>query len=391
MAKKIDPREMSLIPMDLALQVAEFKDGKPIGETARVPVMTEYFSWKRAFMNVWTGWPNDGKSTFFLFMALMKSLVDNWKWCIWSPEMYNAVLDDKGKLQTSASDLIDELVFMKEGLCPYLHFKRQYGIPQMSLERYIAACEWVKDHFVFIDPKERKYNSLLDNFRFWHDAYNFQGFLVDPFKNLDHSDDAGGRFDLYLDRLFTDTKRFTLETNSSFNFIAHPRNDKDPKNADGSYKICTQFALAGGAAWNNNMDGIFSTYRPWKHKNPADPRVQFFTLKQRKQQLVGRVGVYDKIEFAFDTNRYYFDGHCPIDGQYREPLAAKQEREVAKRKEEAAAGNAFKKAKITDQKTIEKIIESKNEHQLAGAVSIPFTEVAIEQDQDGPNDDKPIF
>jgi len=301
--------------------------------------------------------------------------------------MYNATLVD-GKIQTNASDLIDELVFMKTGKCPYLHFDKQYGIKQIGLKEYSDACQWVQEHFIFINPKERKYSSLLDNFKFWFDVYQFQGALIDPFKNIDHNEEAGGRFDLYLDRLFSDTKLFSLETNCSFNIIAHPRNDKDPKNPDGSYKLCSQFALAGGAAWNNNMDGIFSIRRPWKHKNPDDPRVEFFNLKQRKQQLVGRCGVYDKIEFNFTTNRYYFDGYEPIEGHYVEPIDVKHKREEKARKEAAAEG-AEKKPKKS---TVQKVTEAKHEQQLAAADQIPFTEV-VNKDliEDQREEDVPLF
>lgn len=342
MAKKPDLRLDSIVPIDLAVQLDEFDNGKPIGENARVPAIEENFSWKRSFVNCWTGWPNDGKSTFLLFMCLMKAIVDGWKFCIWSPEMYNSILDPKGKMITSASDLVDEIIFMKTGRSPLKHFQKMYGVKQMSREEYLRELEWVQEHFIFINPTNRKYNSLIDNFRFVFELFGTQGFVVDPFKNVDHSD-SGGRFDLYLDQLFADTKVFSLETNTSFNFVAHPRNDKDPKETDGSYKVCTQFMLAGGAAWNNSMDGIYSIYRPWKHKNPQDPRAQFFTLKQRKQQLVGRVGVYDKIEFKFETNRFYFDGHCPIDGSYWEPIYVKQDREKRTLKEKAAEGATKKK------------------------------------------------
>lgn len=341
MAKKIDPREDAIVPLDMGSQLNEFVNGKPTGENARIPVLHENFSWKKSFVNCWTGWPNDGKSTFFQFMMLTKSLVDGWKWCIWSPEMYNAIKDDKGKMRISASDIIDEIVFMLTGKNPYKHFEQKYGTKQMPSEEYIKACNWVQEHFIFIHPKDRKFSNLLDCFRYAHEIYNVQGFLVDPFKNIDHSEEGNGRFDLYLDKIFSETKEFALETNTCFNYIAHPRNE-DPRAADGSYKVCTQFMLAGGAAWNNNMDGIFSIARPYKHNNPLDPRVAFLTLKQRKQQLVGRAGIYSKIEFDFFTNRYYFDGKCPIDGSYKEPIELALERERERKKAEAST-NVFDK------------------------------------------------
>jgi hypothetical protein len=347
-----DKRHQSIVVIDEEELIKEFRNGKAVGEESRIEAIKENFSWKRAFQNCWTGWPNDGKSTYFMFMALMKSLVDDWVWCIWPPEMLNTYKDSNGKIKTSGSDIVDELVFMLTGKCPYLHYQKMYNIPQMPEFEYREAVQWVKKHFIIINPKQRKYTDLLDNFRYFYDVYKFDGALVDPFKNLDHNE-SEGRFDLYLDRVFSDTKEFALETDTSMNWIAHPKAQVDPKNQDGTFKICTQYMLSGGAAWNNSMDGIYSIARLFKHLNPIDPRVAFLNLKQRKQQLVGRVGKYDKIEFLFQTNRYYFDGHCPIDGTYNEPLYKKIENAKAANAEKAKAEPKKGKQKAAAEPTID--------------------------------------
>lgn len=382
MANKPDPRKESVLQIDVASQLEEFTNGKAIGENARIPVVHDNFSWKKSFVNCWTGWPNDGKSTFFLFMALMKSIVDQWKWCIWSPEMYNAIKGPNGKMVISAADIIDEVVFMKTGMNPYKHFQQKYGVPQMRQDEYVAALEWVQSHFIFVNPKDRKFSNLIDNFRYVFEYYGVDGFLVDPFKNIDHGDEGGGRFDLYLDRTFSETKEFSLETDTSFNYIAHPRNDKDPKNPDGSYKLCSQFMLAGGASWNNNMDGVFSISRPFKHNKADDPRVTFFNLKQRKQQLVGRCGAYSKIEFDFLTNRFYFDGNCPIDGSYKEPIDQALKREAERAKQEKESISAFKgKPKTKGGKADVKPKE----------VAIQFEEVKVDFEQEPGKEHDTLF
>lgn len=367
MAKKPDPREDNLLLPDLATAIHEFENGKPIGETARIPVVSENYSWKGGFVNCWTGWPNDGKSTFLMFMMLVKSICDGWKWCIWSPEMFNAQLDSKKKMILSAGDIIDELVFMKTGQTPYKHFKPMFGVQQMQKDLYVDTWQWITEHFHFVNVKDRKYNSLLDTFRFYHDMYNFKGFVLDPWKNIDDSGESG-RQDQFLKNAFADIKSFSLETDSSFNIVAHPRSDKDPKNPDGSYKVCTQFTLSGGSEWNNSMDGIYSVHRPFKHRDPQDRRVAFYNLKQRKQQLVGRVGVYSKIEFDFKSNRYFFDSHCPIDGSFLESIDSIEKRQKAAKAEEKKQEQP-KKKKAED-----------------ATQDIAFTDVTIAID-----DDKPTF
>lgn len=317
--------EASYLAPDIALMVREFSEGKEIGETARISVIEDIFAWKRGFVNCWTGWPNDGKTTFFFFMALVKSMIDGWKWCIWSPEMLSSHRLNK-KVVTSASDIYDDLIYMKTGKTPYKHFAQRYNIQQLTLDEYMAAIEWVEKYFYVIHPTDRRPGSVFNTFKFMFDKYGCDGYLIDPFKSFKQQED--GRTDLVLDELFLTSKEFSLETHSSVNYIAHPKSQRETKEKDGPnkgrYKVVTQDMLSGGAAWDNGMDGIFSIYRPERHLSPIDPKVTFFNLKQRKSHLVARRGAYEDIRFDFLTNRYYFDGICPIDGQLSKERKKKQ-------------------------------------------------------------------
>lgn len=317
-----NPLFQSYVPPDLKQMLKEFREGKAIGESAHVEQISNLFSWKPGFLNCWTGWPNDGKSTFFLFMALVKSKHDGTKWCIWPPEMINSYRDG-AQIKISASDIYDELAYMLTGKSPYLHFEKKYGIKQIGEDEYLDAIAWVRQHFYIIYPKDRKYKDLANNFLFFHEYFGCNGFLADPFKSFKHEE--SGRTDFYMDDLFGEYKELAVKTNGFMNFIAHPKSQKETLNKDGSFKVCTQFMLAGGASWDNSMDGIYSTYRANRHKNPTDPVVHFYNLKQRKQQLVGRVGVYEHIEFDWNINRYYFDGVCPIDGSFKNPVQSQME------------------------------------------------------------------
>jgi hypothetical protein len=329
--------KLSYVPPNIAQMVNEFTEGKPIGVEAGVDHIKEGFSWKRGFINCWTGWPNAGKSTFLMFLMMMMSIKQGWKWCLWSPEMMSSYINDKGEVIMTGSDIYDELVYMKTGKCPWSHYKNMFGIEQMPIEEYLEALSWVKDHFYVIDPEDTTPAGIIREFESMHKAYKFDGYLIDPFMNLD-LDESGMRTDLYLARIFRDFRKFALKTNSCVNVVAHPKSQDEVKNPKtGAYKVCTQFMLSGGAAWNNNFDGIYSIYRPWGHKDPKEVKdgempseVWFYRLKQRKQQLVGRLGVAKGIHFDFETNRYYFDGVCPIDGtkkrfgKDRPPMSSQQ-------------------------------------------------------------------
>jgi hypothetical protein len=182
----------------------------------------------------------------------------------------------------------------------------------------MEALEWVQDRFYVISPKDKNYKNLIDTFMYHYEKLGFDGWVIDPFKNIQF--EANGTMDNVLHRIFDDFKECSIMSNSSINIIAHPKSDNEPKKQDGSYKVCTQFNLLGGAAWNNSMDGIFSLHRPYAHQDPNDPTTWLYHLKQRKKHLVGETGVYKHIEYVPRTNRYHFAGKCPIDGSFKPPI-----------------------------------------------------------------------
>lgn len=290
----------------------EFTNGKEVGENAGIPGdMETRYTWKRTFLQCFTGWPNDGKTTFFMFLALLKSIKDGWKWCVWSPEMLSS--EKRGdQILRNANDLVDELVYMLTGKCPYKHYHKLYKLEQMPVEEYKSALTFIREHFIFVHPQEKTFDHLIDLYFKVYNDHKIDGFLIDPFKNI--RQEKFGRSDQILDEAFDKFKDFAIDTNSSMNFIAHPKSLNDQKEKDGSFKVVDQFMLLGGAAWDNGLDGIYSVYRPYRHEDVSDPNVEFYSLKKRKQQLTGKRGVVKNIQFNIKTNRYYFDGICPIDG-----------------------------------------------------------------------------
>ena len=316
MANKIDPRADSYFAPDRAVMLNEYGDGKEVGESSRIEALDKTFKWKRGFQNGWTGNPNDGKSTIIQFLALVKCKVDNWKACLWMPEMMSSHRDKSGKVWINANDIYDELIFMLTGKCPYKHFSEQYGIKQIPIEEHQEALNWIEEHFIVIYPEDRKFKNIIDNFYYQHEVNGCDIFLGDTWKDIDHHEE--GRTDNHITKLLREGREFALKSHTVLNWVLHPRSDKEVKDKAGKYKVVDQYMVSGGAAFNQSLDGFFSIYRPFKHENPNDPRVELYTLKQRKQQLVARVGVCDGIEFDWKTNRFYWNGSCPIDGSFKE-------------------------------------------------------------------------
>lgn len=311
----MDPKySESMVQIDYERYLSLHEKGEESGDSANVLKMAENFSWKRGFVNTWTGHPNMGKTTFFMFMALVQAKSANWKWCIFPPEMLSAYRFD-GKTRITAEDIHFDLVYMLTGLCPWRRYAHKYRLEMIDEVMLMKSLKWIEEHFIIVYPKEKTYKSLIDNFRYFYEYYGVDGFLIDPFKNL--QDSVNERTDIYLNRIFAECKDFALETNSSFNFVAHPRSgnvrNEGATESERTFKIATQYDLSGGAAWDQSMDGIYSIYRPNRHIEPNDGTTEFYNLKQRKAQLVGKLGVVEDIFFDWRSNRFFFDGVCPVD------------------------------------------------------------------------------
>lgn len=304
-------------PPNMELMVNEWNEGAETGEPSRIDEMNEIFAWKRGFVSGWYGWANDGKGTFFDFVSLMKAKVDGWKWCLFKPEDMSSRKTESGIVIT-ADDIYNNLVWALTGKTPYKNFAKSHGLKVIPLDEYMAAIEWIERHFFVLYPKDRRFKSLMDDFKFYYEKFGIDGFLVDPWKSV-VMEKSGETIDQVLNTAFIEIKEFSLQTNSSFNIISHPKSMMDVKEKNGAYKVVNQYMIAGGAQWDNNMDSQYSIYRPERHLSPSDPKVHFINLKQRKAEIVGvKRGIYENIRFDFLTKRYFFNGVCPIDGSMRE-------------------------------------------------------------------------
>ena len=301
------PKADEVYAPDWELAKKYYHKGRPRGLSCEIPEMEQNFSWKKGFLQCFTGWPNFGKTGFTMHMMLIMSIAKGWKWVIWSPEM----MDSIGGVKLTANDIFDQMAHSMMGKNPDRYYNQQ-----PSLEEYQETYKFLTEHFKVIYPHKRSAQGILDMFVQLKDSFDFQGVLLDPFKSLHH--DTSERWDIYLERTFDSFKTFATESNTIFNLVAHPNSldkakIKDKTGEQIGMNVCDQFMLSGGSAWNNTMDAVFSIHRPNWWQNPQDPNVEFYSLKIRKQNLVGRTGKVDDIVFNIQENRYYFSGGSPLD------------------------------------------------------------------------------
>lgn len=298
-----------ILKTDLDVFISEYNNGVAIADSCGIPFLKDRFSWKRGFQNVFTGYPNDGKTMFALFCMLFKGVKDGWKWVVWSPEMRSSAFVN-GKVRVNYHDLLNEMIWTLAGKTPYKHIADKYFAERLTLDEVMYYLDIVQQHFITINPKDRTPEAIYTELKRIYEDQGFDGVLIDPFKNLEH--DIRVRDDIYLDRVFSMYKDFAIETNSVMNWIAHPKANVQRLNADGTLKYCDQYMLNGGAAWDNNMDGIYSVFRPNRLVKMSDPDVWFLNLKQKKQALTTERGVVDNITFDIKKYRYLFGGIDPF-------------------------------------------------------------------------------
>lgn len=319
-----DKRYKSYCPPSDVRMKKEYEGGLQIGETSCINNdFDNVYSWMRTHVNSFYGWSKDGKSLMTEFLSIVKAKKSGWKTCMFKQEDMGSFFEN-GKAQVTADRIYAKLVWMYTGITPFEHFAKKNNTPLLPWEKYQEVMQWIKDHFFIVYPTDRKYRNILDEFLFFYETFGIDHFVIDPWNTvgLDNID----RGDERLVQAFVHAKEFVLKTNSVMSIVNHPGSRHEVKEKNGAYKVVSQFMQLGGSAWDIKMDGQFSCHRPFRHKVANDPRVHFYNLNQRDSEIVGAErGCYEKIEFDRKRRQYYFDGLCPIDGSFKNPIQAEIE------------------------------------------------------------------
>ncbi len=279
-----------------------FIHGKRRGETTRFESIDPCFTWKKGFVQCWTGYPNHGKSEMLFQMAITKSLHDGWKWAVFCPE--NMSSDEEGNL--TPEEIFDTLIHAYIGKTT----DPKYVAIQMSIEDYERGIEFVDKHFTIVYPEGLKTPSeVLKHFEWILGEEKIDGCIVDPWNKLIHN--YTGLLDEYLATQFAIIKDFSIKNNLVFNIVEHPKGGV-MKQSDGGLPVPDAFNLRGGAMWNNAMDAIIAIHRPNYHMDKTNQSVDFVSHKIRNQKLVGFPGTIS-LQFDRKTNRYYeHNGNSPL-------------------------------------------------------------------------------
>jgi twinkle protein len=261
------------------------------------------WSWKEGEFNIWTGYNNEGKSQFLIFLCLLKAIREDWKFAFFSPE------------NDPPAEFYDDLIHTIIGKTTDRNTK---GF-EVTEEEYIAAFELIEKHFFFVYPEDEfgKPDYTIENiekiFEFMIYEYNIKSVIVDPYIKIKHMMLPGEPEHLYASRFMMDRIHFCRKHVISYHLVMHqttPR--KDPNT--GNFPEPNIYMIKGGGTFADSCDNVLTIWRPNRFTDPTCNQVVFASQKIKKQKLVG-VPSSVRMKFNRTSNRYtslddydYFSG-----------------------------------------------------------------------------------
>ena len=290
-----------------------FRDGRRKGTPTGVKDLDEteingrkssLWSWKLGEMNIWTGYNNEGKSQFLIFLCLLKAINEGWKFAFFSPE------------NDPPDEFFDDLIHTMLGKTTD-KTQRDFNITE---DEYMNAFKKIEDSFFFVYPEDEngKPDYSIDNiekiFEYLIFEHGVKGLILDPYIKIKHEMNPGEQEHLYASRFMMDRVHFSRKHHVSYHMVMHqttPRRDKD---MGGNYPPPNLYNIKGGGTFADSTDNVLTIHRPNRVSDPTDTIVTFSSDKIKKHKLVGIPGDC-QIRFDRRKNRYVsLDGYDYFDG-----------------------------------------------------------------------------
>ena len=238
-------------------------------------------------LTVITGSPGAGKSNFTDEILVRLARNDDWRIGVFSPE--------NAEVAIHFARLAE--IYTGKGFLP--------GSPnRMNYEEYMAAVNFLQDHFYFINPSAEEFTleKIHEKAKFFVRKYGINALIVDPFATLEHQRDAESNEQEYYARLLNGMKYFAREQNLHYFLVAHPRKLEDVRQG---HRMPTLYDVAGSAHFYNLTDNGFTVWRNFKTGQVV------VNIQKVKHKFIGQIG---KTFFNFDkTNSSYSEtGEFPV-------------------------------------------------------------------------------
>ena len=263
------------------------RNGKERGTTTHIEKLDKHFTHRKGEVTLWTGYNNEGKSAFLLFLAIAKAKNEGWRFGCFSPE------------NMPITDFYDDLIHTYVGKSTDPYFRNV-----MTDDEYLHGAEFINDHFYMIDPDESyTIDTILDKAKYLIKRYGINSLIIDPYNQIEHQMERGEREDLYISCFMNKLKKFAVVYNISIHLVAHQVTPIVQTGQD--YPTPDQYKIKGGGTFSDKADNVIIVWRPLRRSNPDDTLVKIMVSKIKKQRLVGLPGDVDM--FYNRTKAQYFE------------------------------------------------------------------------------------
>src|SRR6185369_2723024 len=158
-----------VLPSELAQKTEKlYATGLPRGDLTGFDNLNQFYTVGQSQWTAITGYPGSGKSEFLDAMMVNLARSYGWKFAVFSPENYPHELH--------VSKLAEKWVGKPFGVGP---------TERMTPGEMAEAVEWVMDSFIFLDPHQKDYRSLLNAAVKFRSASAKFGVVLDPWNALE--------------------------------------------------------------------------------------------------------------------------------------------------------------------------------------------------------------
>jgi len=261
------------------------RNGYPKGISTGFPELDKLFTWRLGEITLFSGYANHGKTSFLANLAVIKSIINGWKWAIFTPEY--------GVPEDFYLDMCE--IYLGKTMV-----SNKLGLRTATDEQVQQALDFIGEHFLFVYPKDKMHTfenvmkEVTNNVR----SKGIKGVIIDPFNQLYRSSTTGAR-DIEVQQFCRLAKQQATQHQLAFCVVVHPKtaNEKNPSEPN-------QNDIEGGDSWGKNVDNLMTIHRPNFH-NDLNSTQTFINLhKVKRQKQVGKRGRMI-LEYDKNTYRYY--------------------------------------------------------------------------------------
>lgn len=273
-----------------------YKLGKSIGSSS----FDKHYRFRLNELDLITGIPNHGKTTYQAWEMVVTACHFGWKWCVYSPENYPA-----GEFYITLIEI---------------YLGKEVSLLRATDQEMERARDFIRDHFFIIDWDDDGVlvtpEMILSKAKELIKRKGVNGILIDPWNDLYHEYKNGENDARYLQRSLSNIRRFKRKYNLKVVINGHPTVQKQREKEDHPEQgkrpcVVWFYDMDGGAMWGNRIDNSRTVYR-----NTTDDihrlTTELHVHKIKHQKLVGTPTTDDPIYLKYDNNRFIIDGIDPL-------------------------------------------------------------------------------